>query len=114
VHRFDVAAGSGEYMLYNATAPFELSDTAYLVFVPIAKGTPDKYSSLRSLLYVFNTTTQRSKLVWESPACDGCQNPTIQLRYKKSSAAKQALLIQQRNGEPQTQELVWDGQALRP
>jgi len=52
--------------------------------------------------------------VWESPACDGCQNPTIQLRYKKSSSAKQVLLIQQRDGEPQTQELVWDGKALRP
>jgi hypothetical protein len=114
VHRFDVAADAGEYMLYEATTPFELSDTAYLIFVPMAKGTPDNYSGLRTLLYLFDTTTQRTKLVWESPPCEACQNPTIQLSSKKGSPAKQVLVISQRNGETQTTKLTWDGRALRP
>ena len=106
-----IPAGEGEYMHYELTAPIDLSDSMWIVNVPLVKGTPGDYDVARSLLYLFNG--RKFSLAFESPACSPkCKGQDLQTEGKAGSPEKTVLLIQRLGDARRTTEFKWNGKKL--
>lgn len=111
VARLAVPAEAGEYMDYRLVGIHDLTDTRFLVVVPLVMGTPGEHRSNRMLLWLFDGARKRFELAWQSSPCaKPCTAQNVQLRYKPGERTKEIHVIPSPSGK--TVKLVWDGTAI--
>jgi hypothetical protein len=103
---------AGEYLDYRMTTVLNLpDDAAWLITVPLVKGTPEDYDEARALLYLFDGA--KFRLVHTSEACaPKCKGQTVQTLGKAGSKERAVTFIQTLPETTRRVEFTWDGKKL--